>query len=99
MITPAQIVPLCSELCPGFKDAWDAHLASWGWGDPGVYLDAGEFARYIDHCRKQHDVSALYAAFELVERLLRDGFRYAGDRDNRNFRRRPQQGRGRGAIL
>jgi hypothetical protein len=79
MITTSEAMPLLLAACPGFRTAWDEHLAYWNGEEPGAFNDAAEFARYIVESYERNDTSEFPAAFAAIEKILNEGNQEARD--------------------
>ena len=72
-------MPLLLAACPGFQSAWEKHLAYWNGDEPGAFIDAAEFARYIVESYERNDTSEFPAAFAAIEKVLSEGDQEARD--------------------
>lgn len=68
-------MPSLLAACPGFRTAWDAHVAEWADAERGVYTDASVFVTCLLDLSpdRDRDRDVLRAVFESVERLLVGG--------------------------
>ena len=73
MIQQEQIMPLLLTACPGFGRLWADHLAYWNGKPAGIFLDTAEFVHYLADCHERNDITALTAAFQLIERFFVEG--------------------------
>ena len=72
-------MPLLLAACPGFQSEWKKHLAYGNGDEPGAFIDAAEFARYIVESYERNDTSEFSAAFAAIERILSEGDHEARD--------------------
>lgn len=57
------MIPLLRKACPGFRPAWEAHVAHWN----------GESVAYLIDAFKDGQTECIRAAFETLERFLTEG--------------------------
>jgi hypothetical protein len=79
MITEPEVMPLLIAACPGFQSAWEKHLDYWNGEQPGAFIDAAEFARYLVESYEQNETSEFPAAFAAIEKVLNEGDQEARD--------------------
>jgi hypothetical protein len=79
MIAAHEVVPLLREVAPGFEPVWQAERAWWRKEEPGRYIETGWFARYLVDAFAEGRTAEFPAAFETIERILRDGDQEARD--------------------
>ena len=72
MVTKEEAVRRLVTACPGFSDAWQAHLQWWEGEPAGEYNDLGELAQWIVGRMAEGDVECFSTLFTEVEALLRD---------------------------
>lgn len=72
MVTKAEVVRRLVTACPGFNDAWQAHLQWWEGEPAGEYNDLGALAEWIVDRMADGDIEYFPALFTEVEALLRD---------------------------
>lgn len=66
---------------PSFADRWKKHVARWGGKPAGSYIDMAEFVQFvIEDLYEKHNLRETRQAFELMERLLKEG-----DTETRNL--------------
>ena len=73
MITVSEVMPLLLDSCPGFRPAWQEHLAWWKGEEAGSYNDAAEFARYLVESYERAETDEFPAAFATLEKILNEG--------------------------
>lgn len=73
MISKRDVIPFLLEACPGFEPMWHEHRELWHGEEAGIFIDAGEFARYLVECYARGETTEFDSAFSAVERLIREG--------------------------
>ncbi|HEV2761786.1 MAG TPA: hypothetical protein VGV38_02235, partial [Pyrinomonadaceae bacterium] len=73
MITSKECMQEVLRAVPGFRRAWEAHLASWGGEPAGLCNDMSEFSRYLKDLIRGGRMVGVRPAFDLAERLLEEG--------------------------
>lgn len=73
MVYETAVLPLLLEACPGFRTTWEKHIENWGDDEPALFIEAGEFARYLVDGVQDNRTDCFPAAFAVIERILIEG--------------------------
>jgi hypothetical protein len=73
VISKEQIIPQLLEACPGFRSAWNEHVACWNGEEAGIYSHLSAFVHYLMSAYEQGHTETLTAASGVLERFLVDG--------------------------